>query len=1158
MGGASSSEESQSSSSYEDVIRRVYKEISDEGGTICEGKLKMVFSEEVFGSEELNKFWGIPCSDGLGRLKKLVDLYLNEPYVYPKVLTHVKEEEPAEVNGVEIPVDTSRPNPNGIEFDNLYLDMNGIIHPCTHPEDRPPPESEEEMFVLIFEYIDRLIRIVRPRKLLYMAIDGVAPRAKMNQQRARRFGARREAEEKRRQLEEVQETMRKDLAGTNVEFENNNGLSFDRNCITPGTPFMHHLAKSLSYYIALRMTNDPAWRHLKVILSDSNVPGEGEHKVQDFIRRQRAHVDHDVNTKHVLCGNDADLIMLGLATHEPNFYILREEFIMNTTRPCDICGKMGHRKEECTGGLKSEEIGTNIETPKPKVKKKNFDMVHISVLFEYLSYELKPERGLPFPFDIERAIDDWVFLCYFVGNDFLPHLPSLEIREGAIDTLVTLYKKMLPMLGGFLTENGDVSLKRCEWLMGELGDVEDGVFKKRRNDEVRRRDRRKRQKEQKKARDMGERTHKGFSFDGLSGADAVRAAREYRRNQVQPPPQKLKEANENAAKSLKRLLDGAESELPKKKTKTEAEKAETKKEGAENDVDKSVADFDDDNSPFDNTASEPEDEDDRMDREQDEKDEVKLYENGWKERYYSTKFNVSEDDTEFRAQVAASYAEGLCWVFAYYYKGCVDWDWYYPYHYAPFASDFVDLEERVKDFNTKSKPFYPLEQLMAVQPSSSGSFMPKTWHQLMVDEDSPIKHFYPEEFTVDLNGKRFLWQGVALLPWIEQDLLLDTLKLVYPDLEEDEMERNDLGHDTLFVSKHDKSLLPLLKVYEGLHPWKERTANNGRLVRSESQINLCEDRKLVLDASYTNGLNGEVLPSFEPVMPGKVILSSLKNEGYDDLMDTAALSVQFVNPQFPEGFVFPQKRFSKARVPPPIVSYDDFMASSNSHRKNNREVYNNNNDGFHGDRNNRQGGGRGPGFGNNSRNFNNRNNNQYGNDYRPQRGGYQGQQGYGHQPQQAYGGHGGQSAYGAYQGRGGQSAYSAYQGQGGYVDRYNQRPDEFNYSYDSGYSNNSQKGGRGGYAPQHYQQPQQPRYESNPQNIGWNRNAARNPTRPAYNQPPNRGNSNYNRSGGPPQRGHGAHHRGRQGPPAGPSRGSMRPGGHGGSRGGGNSGGYGR
>ena len=89
---------------------------------------------------------------------------------YPKIISPVVEEKPQAIDGEEVPVDTSRPNPNGEEFDNLYLDMNGIVHPCSHPEDRPAPGTEEEMMMAVFAYTDRVVRMVRPRKLLMIAV----------------------------------------------------------------------------------------------------------------------------------------------------------------------------------------------------------------------------------------------------------------------------------------------------------------------------------------------------------------------------------------------------------------------------------------------------------------------------------------------------------------------------------------------------------------------------------------------------------------------------------------------------------------------------------------------------------------------------------------------------------------------------------------------------------------------------------------------------------------------------------------------------------------------------------------------------------------------------------------------------------------------------
>ncbi|KAI1654180.1 exoribonuclease 2 [Daldinia decipiens] len=715
---------------------------------------------------------------------------------YPKIISPVVEDRPIEMDdGTIIPVDTTRPNPNGEEFDNLYLDMNGIVHPCSHPEDKPAPKDEEEMMLEIFKYTDRVVNMVRPRKLLMIAIDGVAPRAKMNQQRSRRFRSAQEAKEKEADKEELLKMVKRQNGGElpPETLEAAAKKVFDSNAITPGTPFMDILAMSLRYWCAYKLNTDPGWANMKVIISDATVPGEGEHKIMNFIRSQRTSSDHDPNTRHVIYGLDADLIMLGLATHEPHFRVLREDvfFQDGKAKTCRICGQKGHDAQNCRGAAK-EKDGEFDEKDKA-APLKPFIWLHVSVLREYLAVELDVP-GLPFRFDLERAIDDWVFMCSFVGNDFLPHLPALEIRENGIDTLTAIWRDNLPVMGGFVTKDGHVNLERAQYILNGLAKQEDAIFRRRREVEQRREAGFKRRKlqEQRNGRNgnQGGRGNRGGANSSLPGGLPQGLTHDMIVNRG---AQDTNVANKSAAAVLKSQIQSLQSEA----STSAPQEGGAEAQGTPSALGKrkaSAIEEDNPSTPASSSAAAEEPE-----------DSVRLWEEGYADRYYEQKFHVDPKDIEFRRKVARAYVEGLAWVLRYYFQGCPSWEWFYPYHYAPFAQDFVDIGNIEINFE-KGRIAKPFEQLMSVQPAASRHVLPDIFHELMTEADSPIIDFYPEEFEIDLNGKKMAWQGVALLPFIEMPRLLAAVEEKYPHLSAEDAARNSPGKDVLLLSEANQEL----------------------------------------------------------------------------------------------------------------------------------------------------------------------------------------------------------------------------------------------------------------------------------------------------------------------------------------------------------------
>lgn len=836
---------------------------------------------------------------------------------YPKIISAVVEEQPQEIDGEEIPVDATKPNPNGEEMDNLYLDMNGIVHPCTHPEGKPPPANEGEMMLEIFKYTDRVVNMARPRKILMIAVDGVAPRAKMNQQRSRRFRSAQDAKEADQKKEEFAKLLKKQnrSKGDEAIVEEVVHKTWDSNVITPGTPFMEILSAAIRYWVAYKLNTDPAWEKLKIIISDATVPGEGEHKIMEFIRSQRSCQEHDPNTRHVIYGLDADLIMLGLGTHEPHFRVLREDVFFQESkgRSCFLCGQTGHIAEACTG--KAKEKNGEFDEKQKGSPLKPFIWLHVSALREYLAAELHVPQQ-PFPFDLERALDDWVFMCFFVGNDFLPHLPSLDIRENGIDTLIAIWRDNIPLMGGYLTQDGHVDLNRAQLILQGLAKQEDAIFRRRRQTEERKNANAKRRKaEQNQRNEERDRKRPRKSTDMLEPSSAPpplmvpgkgnlsRADRELTHSMVvnRGAAYKANAANKSAAAVLKsQLLSGtpgsAESTTPDVDMEDSAKTSAGGTSGSP--LGKRKADALE--SPGEETPTpKPAADEDELPE-----DTVRLWEQGYADRYYEQKFKADPKDIEFRHKVARAYAEGLSWVLLYYFQGCPSWTWYYPYHYAPFAADFVNLGEMDIKFD-KGIPFKPYEQLMGVLPAASNHAIPQVFRSLMSEPDSEIIDFYPEDFPVDLNGKKWAWQGIALLPFIDEKRLLDAMAKRYPLLTDEENFRNQVGRDVLFFSDR--------------HPLYKDVVSNFYSKKQGAP-------KLKLNMRVSEGLGGKVERN-EAYIPHSSLTPPLDNVDLPTIDEDHSISVLYDIPK--SMHTHKSMLLRGVKFNPPVLDKGDIEATKN-------------------------------------------------------------------------------------------------------------------------------------------------------------------------------------------------------------------------------------
>jgi len=267
---------------------------------------------------------------------------------------------------------------NDKKCNNLYIDFNTIIHIIAKKDMN---RDIETIINDIIKYLENIICYIDPQNIVYIAIDGVPPMAKIKHQRIRRFKTVKD---------------KQDILSINTKYNytpktESTLYNYDYNMISNGTEFMDKLCYMIKEYIE----NTKSSYKCKLILSDIHERSEGEHKIKTHIINNPKNND-DVT---IIYGLDADLIMLSLITYENNIYIMREN-------DSDVV---------------------------------NYVYLNINYMCEKILSLLNAHKK---PINRTMLINDFVFITFLLGNDFIPNQESLKINENGIEILFNAYNNM--------------------------------------------------------------------------------------------------------------------------------------------------------------------------------------------------------------------------------------------------------------------------------------------------------------------------------------------------------------------------------------------------------------------------------------------------------------------------------------------------------------------------------------------------------------------------------------------------------------------------------------------------------------------------------------------------------------------------------------------
>jgi len=313
---------------------------------------------------------------------------------------------------------------------NLFIDSNSIIYDSLNFNNYLNTiQFEDSLIKSVLVKLEEIIAIIKPQDAIYIAFDGVPPFAKINQQKNRRYKT---------------SYQNKILKRETI---------WDTCAITPGTVFMSKLNSALKAYFANKKYVNCKNANINVVLSLSDEHGEGEHKLFASLR-QNADLHDKTN---VLYGMDSDLFMLSLnhLKYTHNIFLYRETplFINNLDKSLDP-------KEKYIININS--LATIIY----------YVLTNQETQINYIKHSLKLDRVSGF----YNKIEDYIFICFLLGNDFLPHFPAINIRINGFTILLELYKKLFG-INDYIINNGSISWHSFKKYVKHIAENEEQFIK---------------------------------------------------------------------------------------------------------------------------------------------------------------------------------------------------------------------------------------------------------------------------------------------------------------------------------------------------------------------------------------------------------------------------------------------------------------------------------------------------------------------------------------------------------------------------------------------------------------------------------------------------------------------------------------------------------